>query len=484
MRKGSTFSEMPTARSWRQSIGSTSIWRRSPKSGGGEAWSVPGCWISSRWRSTKTRSFPSIKGTFRTQVRAGGRSWRRWKKRCRRTSSRPLCTPDSGLVRSIPLRKRFSRRCERNLAAISNARAVGSPRSKALVFSPRPRTVRSHEPEPAALLAGAARRSLHLGDFWSRWRFDEAQADSGAVQLAILRPDAEGLRNRRSGEKASDRRLLSGGDGEGPSPVRHVAGGAGHLVGFRAPPLLHLRGFQRSPDVSEAGRSACRGGEETRHRRQPASLPGNPSGCFRTDRSKPWQGRTGQATGWPLDASGGGEALWTGPGIGDRAQQVSARGVSRESNLSNRPLPRERDCSKHSRLPLCQWDLRTGLESPLRRPRSDHGGRGAGDGGTRRLLRQDRRDARHDSKSHVPAAHAGGDGTADLFPGRGGSQREGEGSRCNPAFSARGYSAERRSRPVRRGHHSQQPGPGLPERAQRREGFQDRDVRGTEALRR
>ena len=90
---------------------------------------------------------------------------------------------------------------------------------------------------------------------------------------------------------------------------------------------------------------------------------------------------------------------------------------------------------------------RAAVEPQLRRPRADHGGGAGRHRDARRLLRRDRRAARHAAEPHDAAAHAGGDGTAARAGSRRAARREGQGpaldpadrraARCTPTPSAR-----------------------------------------------
>ena len=72
------------------------------------------------------------------------------------------------------------------------------------------------------------------------------------------------------------------------------------------------------------------------------------------------------------------------------------------------------DGAEHHGVPLRQRHLRADVEPRLHRPRADHRGRDARRGAARRLLRTDRRAARHGAQPPVPAAVADRHGAADL----------------------------------------------------------------------
>ena len=71
---------------------------------------------------------------------------------------------------------------------------------------------------------------------------------------------------------------------------------------------------------------------------------------------------------------------------GAGAAKSDRGGLSRERDLSHRPLPRQRACAGYPCPALRKHDLRTDLESQLRRERADHVGRVARRRAARRLL--------------------------------------------------------------------------------------------------
>ena len=98
-----------------------------------------------------------------------------------------------------------------------------------------------------------------------------------------------------------------------------------------------------------------------------------------------------------------------GPGI----EQPAAPGSSRRAGLPHRPLPGQRNRAEPDGDAVRQLDLRADLELQIHRSRADHGERRRWASAiARRLLRQERRTARHGAEPHVPAHGAGGDGAA------------------------------------------------------------------------
>ena len=89
-------------------------------------------------------------------------------------------------------------------------------------------------------------------------------------------------------------------------------------------------------------------------------------------------------------------------------------------------------------VPLRQRHLRADLEPPLHRPRADHRGRDARRGASGRLLRGDRRPARHDPEPPAAAPHTDGHGAAGGLRRRRGARREGQGAarRAGPSRSS------------------------------------------------
>ena len=87
-----------------------------------------------------------------------------------------------------------------------------------------------------------------------------------------------------------------------------------------------------------------------------------------------------------------------------RLNREVAQGLPRVAGLPDRPLPRQGDRPEPAGLPLRQRDLRAALEPALRRPRPDHGGRVDRRREPRRVLRGDRRGARHPPEPPPAAA--------------------------------------------------------------------------------
>ena len=129
------------------------------------------------------------------------------------------------------------------------------------------------------------------------------------------------------------------------------------------------------------------------------------------DRGRPGRSRAGQEQ-RRLDAHHPGEAFRQRPGERARAERDGLESLRGERGLSHRSLPGQRDRAEHHDVPLRQLHVRAGVEPQLHRLHRDHGGGDAGRRGPRRILRRDRRAARHGGQSHAPVADADGDGAA------------------------------------------------------------------------
>ena len=141
-----------------------------------------------------------------------------------------------------------------------------------------------------------------------------------------------------------------------------------------------------------------------------------------------------------------GEAVRHRPRDREEAQRPAARGLRREPDLPDRPLPRQGGGAEHPGVPLRQRALRADLEPQLHRPRAD---RRAGDPrprGPHQVLRVDRRLPRHGRHPPDAGARVHGDGAADLAGARADQRREEQGVPLDAAARA----AQRGPRSVQR----------------------------------
>ena len=97
------------------------------------------------------------------------------------------------------------------------------------------------------------------------------------------------------------------------------------------------------------------------------------------------------------------EALRPRPRVRSRAQLALASVFPPRRDLPDRPLPRQGDGAEHPGDAVRQRDVRAALERQLRRPRTDHDGRGRRHRGPGRLLRRDRRRPRRHPEPPAPA---------------------------------------------------------------------------------
>ena len=88
--------------------------------------------------------------------------------------------------------------------------------------------------------------------------------------------------------------------------------------------------------------------------------------------------------------------------------------VEERPDLPHRPFPRQGDGAEHHGAAVRELHVRADLEPRPHRSRADHRRRDRGRGNPRKVLRQDRRAARHGAQPHVPAAGDDDDGGAEL----------------------------------------------------------------------
>ena len=101
---------------------------RSPRSGGGAAWSAPGCSTSPRRRCASRPTSPISRAGCRTRARVAGPRSRRSRRGCRR----PVLTIGSLLALCLAGPRRLRRQ-----GALGDAQAVRGPRGKAWCLSSR-----------------------------------------------------------------------------------------------------------------------------------------------------------------------------------------------------------------------------------------------------------------------------------------------------------------------------------------------------------
>ena len=114
--------------------------------------------------------------------------------------------------------------------------------------------------------------------------------------------------------------------------------------------------------------------------------------------------RPGRATGGRLAARCHREAVRARPRERPRAQRHRRGGLPAGLDLPDRPLPGQGDGAEHPGPALRQPAVRAGVERQLRRPRTDHHGRGHRHRRSSRLLRRHRRRARRHPEPPASAA--------------------------------------------------------------------------------
>ena len=113
-------------------------------------------------------------------------------------------------------------------------------------------------------------------------------------------------------------------------------------------------------------------------------------------------------------ARGAGEAAGPGPRLGRRHQSEGRRDLPENADLPHRSLPRQGDGAEPDGAALRQRAVRAAVAPRPHQPRADHGGRAARRRGARRVLRPDRRAARHGAEPPAAAAVHHGDGAAGI----------------------------------------------------------------------
>ncbi len=129
-----------------------------------------------------------------------------------------------------------------------------------------------------------------------------------------------------------------------------------------------------------------------------------------------------------------------------------ARGLRREPDLPDRPLPRQGGGPEHPGVPLRQRSLRADLEPQLHRPRADRRARDPRSRAAHQVLRVDRRLPRHGGHPPDAGARVHGDGAADLAGAGADQRREEQGLPLDaaPRAAQRGPRSVHRLPPARR----------------------------------
>ena len=125
------------------------------------------------------------------------------------------------------------------------------------------------------------------------------------------------------------------------------------------------------PGRCAGGRRRARGGGD-RRRAAPPVLPVGAAVRRGPDRPHARRGRAGRAR-----PGGDGEAVRDGSGLGPRAQRDGARGVRREPDLQDRPLPGQGSGAEHAGPAVRQRLSRAAVEPRAHRPRADRRARDA-----------------------------------------------------------------------------------------------------------
>ena len=130
-------------------------------------------------------------------------------------------------------------------------------------------------------------------------------------------------------------------------------------------------------------------------------------------------------------------------------------GVRGGADLPHRPLPGQGDGAEPAGAAVRQLDLRADLEPHLGGQRADHRRRDPRRRRTRRVLRDDGRDARHRAEPRPAGAVAVPHGAAHVLPPGGDPRREGQAAARHPAAGRRGR--DRRPRRPRAVHPRRHP---------------------------
>ena len=164
--------------------------------------------------------------------------------------------------------------------------------------------------------------------------------------------------------------------------------------------------LHRPADLRPAARASRGPRQERRDRRQPSLLSRRRRPLFRRRRGQARPGGHGDGEGRPMAPRHHRKAVRPRSGIGQGAQRRSCRRCWRAADLPDRPFSRQGDGPEHHGVPLRQRHLRAAVEPRPHRPCPDHRRRDGRRRGPRRLLRADRRAARHGAQPYVPAAVA------------------------------------------------------------------------------
>ncbi|CAA9303003.1 MAG: Glucose-6-phosphate 1-dehydrogenase, partial [uncultured Gemmatimonadetes bacterium] len=328
----------------------------------------------------------------------------------------------------------------------------------------------------------AAEAALHhprspaagAGDLWRHGRPGAPQAHPRHLPPLAAEAPPRGLCCRRGGARADGRRGVPAADEGRAGRVRH--GAHGRRVGrvrraalLREPRLRRRGGLRAAQGAAQGGRS------RVRHPQQPPVLLRGAAAGGGRDLARPGAGGDDLPARVPvLDAGHRGEAVRTRPGVGAGAEHGAAGGLRRAADLPHRPLPGEGNAPEHDGVPLRQLRVGAAVEPQPHRPRADHGRGDRGAGDARRLLRAERRAARHGAEPPAADPHAGGDGAPGLVRRGLGAQREGQGAARHPPHAGRGHRPGDGARPVHRRGRRQ----GVPPGRRRRAGVAHGDLCG------
>src|ERR1700751_4863424 len=133
----------------------------------------------------------------------------------------------------------------------------------------------------------------------------------------------------------------------------------------RQPPLLHFRRFQGSSAPRENSATTRASRSEACDVRKPFVLFGDEPKFFPNCREAIRGGWTHKYGVRRLETGGDRKALRARFSYRRSLEPRYWRSASRKPDLSHRSLPRQRDRSEHSCVPIRQWNLRAGVEPPL-----------------------------------------------------------------------------------------------------------------------
>ena len=263
--------------------------------------------------------------------------------------------------------------------------------------------------------------------------------------------------------------------------ARRGQGARAHPVqrGRLAQPLgglsLRSRNLRRPGRVRPARPDGARARPGPGYRRQPRVLPLGPTGLLRHGVSAARPVRADPGRGRPLAPGHHREALRPRPQERPTAQRDRRGRLLARLGVPHRPLPGQGDGAEPAGVAFRQPALRAGLERQLRRPRSDHDGRGHRDRRSGRILRRHRRRPRRHPEPPVAAAGPHRHGGARLVRRQEPPGREGEGALGGP--TARQPREGFGSRAVRRRVAGGRGGRRVPRRGRRRRRVDHRDLR-------